>query len=255
MTQDFTDYGTTYDGATEMVALMSGLRVEEAKPMDSLPFIVTSYSKDLENIQKKFSSNIYRPNLDLNGRIGYMTEYLTDNYDAQSRLFQVVKDMELMGADIGEIEDKVGIRFKNKKRVNALMDGEYIAPNISEARIESIIERLYEENPLKAAEVEDQFEEALDLFEDMRYDLEDIELGEGADSFREIINFTLNPPPVFQGTPGATGIESVAEVELPLPVGIGTPVNGSLFANNNNLGNQFNLNNMTTVEKLDILDL
>jgi len=77
------------------------------------------------------------------------------------------------------------------------MDGEYIAPNISEARIESIIERLYEENPLKAAEVEDQFEEALDLFEDMRYDLEDIELGEGADSFREIINFTLNPPPVF----------------------------------------------------------
>jgi hypothetical protein len=80
-----------------------------------------------------------------------MTEYLTDNYDAQSRLFQVVKDMELMGADIGEIEDKVGIRFKNKKRVNAIMDGEYIAPNISEARIESIIERLYEENPLKAA--------------------------------------------------------------------------------------------------------
>jgi hypothetical protein len=242
VTQDFTDYGTTYDGATEMVALMSGLRVEEAKPMDSLPFIVTSYSKDLENIQKKFSSNIYRPNLDLNGRIGYMTEYLTDNYDAQSRLFQVVKDMELMGADIGEIEDKVGIRFKNKKRVNALMDGEYIAPNISEARIESIIERLYEENPLKAAEVEDQFDTALDIFEDMRYDLEDIELGEGTESFKETINFTLNPPSVQnQGTPGATGIESVAEVELPLPVGIGTPVNASLFANNNTIGNQFNL--------------
>jgi hypothetical protein len=241
VTQDFTDYGTTYDGATEMVALMSGLRVEEAKPMDSLPFIVTSYSKDLENIQKKFSSNIYRPNLDLNGRIGYMTEYLTDNYDAQSRLFQVVKDMELMGADIGEIEDKVGIRFKNKKRVNAIMDGEYIAPNISESRLEGIIERLYEENPLKAAEVEDQFDTALDIFEDMRYDLEDIELGEGTESFRETINFTLNPPSVFQGTPGTTGIESVAEVNLPVPIGIGTPVNASLFANNNTVGNQFNL--------------
>jgi len=80
------------------------------------------------------------------------------------------------------------------------------------------------------------------LFEDMRYDLEAIELGEGAESFREIINFTLNPPSVSaQGTPGVTGIESVAEVELPLPIGIGTPVNASLFANNNNLGNQFNL--------------
>jgi uncharacterized protein YeeX (DUF496 family) len=221
---------------------MSGLRVENAKPMDSLPFIVTSYSKDLESIQKKFSSNIYSPNLDLNGRIGYMTEYLTDNYDAQSRLFQVVKDMELMGADIGEIEDTVSIRFKNKKRVNAIMNGEYIAPNISEARIESIIERLYDENPVNAARVEDEFLTATDIFEDMRMDLEAIELGEGPESFRETIDFTLNPPSVQnQGTPGLTGIESVAEVELPLPVGIGTPVNASLFANNNTLGNQFNL--------------
>jgi len=254
VTQDFTDYGTTYDGATEMVALMSGLRVENAKPMDSLPFIVTSYSKDLESIQKKFSSNIYSPNLDLNGRIGYMTEYLTDNYDAQSRLFQVVKDMELMGADIGEIEDTVSIRFKNKKRVNAIMNGEYIAPNISEARIESIIERLYDENPVNAARVEDEFLTATDIFEDMRMDLEAIELGEGPESFRETINFTLNPPSVQnQGTSGVTGIESVAEVELPLPIGIGTPVNASLFANNNTLGTQFNLNNMTSEQKVNAL--
>ena len=32
---------------------MSGLRVEEAKPMDSLPFIVTSYAKDLRKHTKK----------------------------------------------------------------------------------------------------------------------------------------------------------------------------------------------------------
>ena len=94
----------------------------------------------------------------------------------------------------------------------------------------------------KAARVEDEFETALDLFEDMRYDLEDIELGEGPESFRETIDFTLNPPSVStQGTPGTTGIESVAEVNLPIPVGIGTPVNASLFANNNTVGNQFNL--------------
>ena len=241
VTQDFTDYGTTYDGATEMVALMSGLRVEEAKPMDSLPFIVTSYTKDLSNIQKKFSSNIYRPNIDLNGRIGYMTEYLTDNYDAQSRLFRVINDMELMGADIDDVEEKVGIRFKNKKRLKSMMNGEYIAPNISDARFEGLIEKLYEENPLKAAEVEDQFEEALDIFEDLRYDLEDIELGEGTEAFRETIDFTLNPPSVSEGTPAISGIAEVADVALPLPIQIGTPISNNLFANNNNLGNQFNL--------------
>ena len=253
VTQDFTDYGTTYDGATEMVALMSGLRVEEAKPMDSLPFIVTSYTKDLGNIQKKFSSNIYRPNIDLNGRIGYMAEYLTDNYDAQSKLFRVIKDMELMGADEDEIEEKVGIRFKNKKRLKAMMDGEYIAPNISEARFEGLIEKLYEENPVNAARVEDEFEEALEIFEDLRYDLEDIELGEGTESFEETINFTLNPPSVFEGTPTVSGIEQVAEVNLPVPLQIGTPINTSLFANNNTLGNQFNLKNMTSQQKVDTL--
>jgi len=252
VTQDFTDYGTTYDSATEIVALMSGLRVEDAKPMDSLPFIVTSYAKDLENIQKKFSSNIYSPNIDLNGRIGYMTEYLTDNYDTQSRMYQVIKDMEEMGADITEIEDKVGIRLKNKKRVNALMEGEFIAPNISEARVQSIIDKLYEENPTRAAEVEDQFEEAIDVFNDIRSDLEAIELGDGVAAFEEFINFTLNPPDVStEGTVPVSGIAQIPNVELPPPAQIGTGVNANLFANNINAGTQFNL--LPTAAKFDKL--
>jgi hypothetical protein len=36
-------------------------------------------------------------------------------------------------------------------------------------------------------------------------------------------------------------------------VGIGTGVNASLFANNNTLGNQFNLNNMTSEQKINAL--
>ena len=129
--------------------------------------------------------------------------------------------MEEMGADIGDIEDKIGTRLKNKKRLNALMDGEYRAPNISEARLTGLIEKLYEENPLKAAEVENQFDEALDIFEDLRFDLESIELGEGVGSFEEFINFTLNPPSVSEGTPAVSGIAEVADVALPLPIQIG----------------------------------
>ena len=242
VTETFTDYGTTYDSATEIVALMSGLRVEEAKPMDSLPFIVTSYAKDLENIQRKFSSNIYNPNIDLNGRIGYMTEYLTDNYDTQSRMYRVVQDMQEMGADISEIEEKIGIRLKNKKRLNALMNGEFIAPNISEARVQSIIDKLYEENPTKAAEVEDQVETAVDIFNDIRLDVERIELGDGVAAFEEFINFTLNPPDVsIQGTAPLSGIAQLPDANLPAPIQIGTGVNANLFRNNTNAGTQFNL--------------
>ena len=231
---------------------MSGLRVEEAKPMDSLPFIVTSYAKDLENIQKKFSSNIYSPNLDLNGRIGYMTEYLTDNYDTQSRMYRVVQDMQEMGADISEIEEKIGIRLKNKKRLNALMNGEFIAPNISEARVQSIIDKLYEENPTKAAEVEDQFETAVDIFNDIRLDVERIELGDGVAAFEEFINFTLNPPDVStEGTAPVSGIAQLPDANLPAPIQIGTGVNANLFRNNNTLGTQFNL--LPTAVKFDKL--
>ena len=252
VTETFTDYGTTYDSATEIVALMSGLRVEEAKPMDSLPFIVTSYAKDLENIQKKFSSNIYSPNVDLNGRIGYMAEYLKDSYDAQSRMYRVIQDMEAMGADIDDIENKIGLRLKNKKRLYALMEGEYRAPNISDARFEGLIEKLYDENPLKATEVEDQFEEALSIFEDLRYDLEAIELGEGVGAFDEFINFTLNPPDVStEGTAPVSGITQIAPINLPPPPQIGTGVNANLFRNNNTLGTQFNL--LPTAVKFDKL--
>jgi hypothetical protein len=235
VTQDFTDYGTTYDSATELTALMSGLRVEQAKPMDSLPFIVTSYAKDLENIQRKFSSNVYRPNISIDGRIGYMVEYLTDNYDTQSRMFQVIKDMEAMGSDIFDIEEKIGKRLKNKKRLDALMNGEYIAPNISEARIEGLFERLYDENPTETARIENEFDTALDIFEDLRFDLEAIELGEGVDSFKEFINFTLNPPSgPTEGTAAATGIEQI-KAELPVPIGLDTPINTNII--NQSIGN------------------
>ena len=41
-TGKFTDAGTVRDGATEAVALMSGVRINEAKPMSSMPFIFSS---------------------------------------------------------------------------------------------------------------------------------------------------------------------------------------------------------------------
>jgi hypothetical protein len=122
------------------------------------------------------------------------------------------------------------------------MEGEYRAPNISDARFEGLIEKLYDENPLKATEVEDQFEEALSIFEDLRYDLEAIELGEGVGSFEEFINFTLNPPDVStEGTIPVSGIAQLPNVELPAPIQIGTGVNANLFRNNINAGTQFNL--------------
>jgi len=246
VTQDFTDYGTTYDSATELVALMSGLRVEEAKPLDSLPFVVTSYAKDLSNIQKKFSSNIYRPNLDLNARIGYMSEYLKDNYDTQSRMSLVLKDMENMGVDIDEIEDKIGVRLKNKTRVNALMNNEFVAPSISQSRVQSIIDKLYEENPEQAIKIENSFEAAADLFDDLRYDLEAIELGQSPSIITDTIESILNPEPRTNAAPSIDlgSFQTQPKAELPSQI-TGTPVAPNIIQSSQTLGNIYGINKNT----------
>ncbi len=253
VTQDFTDYGTTYDSATELTALMSGLRVEEAKPMDSLPFIVTSYNKDINNIRNKFSSNVYRPNISVENRIGYMTEYLKDNYDTQSRMYQTIKDMEAMGADIGNIQEKISVRLKNKKRVAALLEGEFIAPNLSKSTLESTINRLYEENPEEASKVEAQFDTAVDFFEDIRSDLQAIELGQSPDIITNTINSIINPRAQIGSVP--TTIEPVAPIapQATLPSQItGTPVNQQLVASRQPLGQQYS--SLSSLDKLKAFD-
>jgi hypothetical protein len=246
VTQEFTDYGTTYDGPTELLALMSGLRVEEAKPLDSLPFITASFNRDTQNIRDKFASNIYKPNLDLNSKLGFMVEYLSDNYDSQSRMHQVIKDMKEMGVDEYDIEEKLDVRLKNKTRLNALLEGEYVAPNISSATIESIIEKLYEENPLEAVKAENEFETALDLFEDIRYDLEDFELGKGPEIFKDIINTILNPKPRTNAAPNIDlgSFQTQPKAELPSQI-TGTPVAPNIIQSSQTLGNIYGINKNT----------
>ena len=57
-TGKFTDYGTRRDGTAEFAALLSGVRVDEAKPLASMPFIITSFNDDKKilevNLQKMF---------------------------------------------------------------------------------------------------------------------------------------------------------------------------------------------------------
>ena len=92
------------------------------------------------------------------------------------------------------------------------------------------------------------------MFNDIRSDLEAIELGDGVAAFEEFINFTLNPPDVStQGTAPLSGIAQLPDVNLPPPAQIGTGVNANLFRNNINAGTQFNLNNMTSEQKINAL--
>ena len=221
VTGDFNDYGTQFDGATEFAALTTGLRVETAKPLNSLPFIVSSYNKDTENIRNKFSRNAYRPNIDVRSRVGYMQEYLTDSYRSQSNLHRIVEDMKLIGVDEDVIEEGIFERFRNRKQVNAIMNGEYRAPNFSDKRFDTLLERLETEDPIAAAEVEYQIDEAKDIIEEIRDEINGEDLGLNINFISDAIRG------LFRTTPNV-GIETIQPVELPAPAGIGTPINASL---------------------------
>ena len=77
----------------------------------------------------------------------------------------------------------------------------------------------------------------------MRSDLEAIELGEGPETVREFINFTLNPPSGSIGSIDLSSfnIQPVSGVDLGPGNISGTPVNPGVVSSQQNLGQRFNL--------------
>jgi len=229
VTGAFNDFGTQFDGATEFAALTTGLRVETAKPLNSLPFIISSYNRDTNNIRNKFSRNVYRPNIDIRSRVGYMEEYLTDSYRSQSNLNRIINDMITIGVDEGEIEDNVQDRFRNKRQTTDMIDGEFRAPNLSDERFKTLLTRIEREDPIAAAKVESEIEEAIDIIEEIRDEVNGEELGLNSNFIRDRIReiFAINTSP--------TTLPVVSEQQATLPQSnvIGTPIATDIFQNQN----------------------
>lgn len=226
VTGAFNDFGTQYDGATEFAALTTGLRVETAKPLNSLPFIISSYNKDTENIRNKFSRNVYRPNIDVRSRVGYMQEYLTDSYRSQSNLNRIIKDMVTIGVDEDTIEDNVQERFRNRNQTRDIMNGEFRAPNLSDDRFKTLLDRLEREDPIAAAKVESEIDEAIDIIEEIRDEVDGEELGLNPGFVEDRIKdlFTITP-----------SVPTISDQQATLPQSsvIGTPVATDILQNQN----------------------
>jgi len=96
-TQTFTDYGTQRDAVDEVVALMSGVRVEEAKPLSSMPFILTSFNGDKNNMRSKFARKAYSARTSPEVKLGAYQQYLLESYDSQNKMFKTINDAQELG--------------------------------------------------------------------------------------------------------------------------------------------------------------
>jgi len=192
-TGKFTDAGTIRDMNTEFTAITTGIRIEDAKPLSSMPFIVTSYNKDKQNVDKKFAEIAYRPSATSEQRLDAYKNYLLESFDSQNKMYQVIKDGTTIGIDETDIKDIVGSRLNNKKETELLFNGIFKVPTFNEKAFDSMIKRLERENPSAAVRIESQIDVIKSIYKDMNSEFQNFDLGTSKVGFQNILNRILTP--------------------------------------------------------------
>ena len=192
-TGKFTDAGTIRDMGTEFTAVTTGIRIEDAKPLASMPFIVTSYNKDKQNVDKKFADVAYRPSVSIEQRLDAYKNYLTESYDSQNKMYQTIKDASTIGLDETDVKSIIQSRLNNKKETDSLFNGVFKVPTFNEKAFDSMITRLEKENPILATKVESQIDVVKEIYKDLNSEFQGFDLGTSKEQFEDLLNKTLTP--------------------------------------------------------------
>jgi hypothetical protein len=192
-TGKFTDAGTVRDMGTELTAITTGIRIEDAKPLASMPFIVTSYNKDKQNVDKKFAEIAYRPSATPEQRLDAYKNYLLESFDSQNKMYQVIKDGTTIGIDETDIKDIVQSRLNNKKETELLFSGVFKVPTFNEKAFDSMIKRLEKEDPYSAVRVESQIDIIKNIYKDINSEFQNFNLETPKEGFQNILNRALTP--------------------------------------------------------------
>ena len=238
-TGKFTDAGTARDSKTELAALMSGIRVEETKPLASLPFIMTSYSRDKQTIGSAFAKQAYSARSSTEEKLGAYKNYISQSFDSQNRMYQLIKDAEAMGLDDFELKKIFKERLTDSE-TRLLFNGTFKPPTYSKERIKSLIKRLETEDPEAAFKIEDQFDTVEDIFKEVRRDLRNYDLGTPLGELVRYLEELLTP-----GTREASGMAIGGIASLPQQQAQQANPNAA-----QNFGQRFNLGMSKTGEPI-----
>jgi len=264
----FTDYGTGRDTRDEIVALMSGLRVQEIKPKQSMPFIISSYRQDERNVSQKFSSLAYSTNVSPERKVAAYQEWMKNSFISQRNLKNTINDALDLGVSTNEIRQILTDRLGNKNRVEALLRGRFVAPTPSQSRLESSIQRLEQENLNASLSYEIAMDLVNDTWQSLRRDNNGFDLDLGLEAFIESMNLSVSPD-LFSlrelpAKASSLGVQETTDTPAVLSVdpALTTPVNNTIVNNQmataNTLGARYlggiNYNRMNTAQKADYAD-
>ena len=233
-TGKFTDSGTLRDSKNELIALMSGIRVEEATPKASMPFIITAFNQDKRNIGSKFSAVAYNAGSSQEEKIDAYKNFILDSFNSQNKLRQTIQDAQKLGVDESELRDILYQRLKNRTDVNNLLNGTFKVPAYSIDRFRSLISRVESEDPVAAYKFEGQIDKVTDIYKDLQNELRGYDLGTAYGDLENKINRILTPSVrTFRSSPTTPILSRPSEPRVELPSQItGVNVNPQVLAVN-----------------------
>jgi len=249
----FTDYGTARNTKDEIAALLSGVRVEEAKPLASMPFIMTSYNRDKQNIRSKFSKDAYSARTSPEGKLASFKTYALETFLSQQAMYNTLEDAKNLGISKSKLTNILEDRL-TKSETDSLLRGRFKAPTYSTEAFDSLYNRLKNEDPDAAFKFRAQSKTVQGIFDDVIRRLRSVKLDDSVDEIDSLIEETLSPE-VREVRREAANL--VAPTTGTTAQGPGLPApdlsQGSTVAvqQQPTLGQQFNL--LPTQEKVDIL--
>jgi hypothetical protein len=248
----FTDFGTARDTKAEIAALMSGVRIEEAKPLSSMPFIMTSYNRDKQQIRSKFSRTAYSARSTPENKLAAFKTYALETFKSQNALYQTIEDAKTLGIGRSKLQDILEDRV-TKTEAQSILRGQFKVPTFSEAAFNSLFNRLKVEDPDRAFEIRRQNDAVQRIFDDVKKRLSKIRLDQPIDELDSFIEEILSPDVrEFRRSDlvaPQTGIPAQGpQVSLPTQI-TGTPVASNVLSNQQNLGQRFNLTTQLSPEE------
>ncbi len=251
-TGKFTDYGTRRDGAAEFGALLSGVRVEEAKPLASMPFIITSFNEDKKNIRIKFAREAYSgANLPEEKLAAYKT-YVLESFKSQRNLFNTLNDARNLGISKSKLTNIFEDRL-TKTETDLLLRGNLKIPSYSKEAFEALNERLKREDPINSAKIIKQNNTLQSIFDNLYNKLERTKLNVPIEELDNRIEELLSPKvKTFRGQPTRGTVPFIAapaepRVQLDSQI-TGAPVSAQVLTSPQaqqfagiNLGQRYNL--------------
>ena len=263
VTETFTEYGSGFNTMDEVLKSTTGFATQDTRPLESFPFLISSYQKDTQSINGKYQKQIFNPKASVKDRVQGYADWVLDTYKSQNNLYRIKQDALTMEVDEDKVDEALDKRLKTLSE--PFIDGTLKAPSISEARQESLIETMQKTAEVKwKKDVPDEALEKLDevirISEEIKDAVDGFELGQSTEELKKLIDEIISDNrqelvPEFRSLRKSSSAEPIPGIPNTGPgITISPPVSQEVVSLNNPLAGMIQGTGLTATENAYLSD-